>query len=423
MAKKIGLGMAAAVIVISVTVFAADRLYFIGLQKDIRTIIQGILSPGQISTLIDFRRKQVERFEAKEGEPPDLFQTWKKLDLTDEQQKQLLKIAGGLADEVHPYLMAAIETAGELTRKVLEGDSLDREINPLSARLGSELGEIFWNLARAHSGAKAVLTAKQIEIMEQNRSEHDLRIKSLIRDLPGMAEDLAALWTALQLMPNQADALETVHRLIMRYMQNERVKQHTEMRADMANILTADQLALADGFYERQIGDAAVLLQMGEERERFLEALGLTGEQKIKLVRMALDRRARIVSSVQDVLNAVGRLREQVHARIPDRSALMAAAAGLGSVIGQAAGVRAGLLADVKEVLTTEQTDLVRGHINSHFDQHLERARMMPAKVHDLIDFLNELGLTPGQKDQVVTLIAERHKAQRARHEGMKRLF
>jgi Spy/CpxP family protein refolding chaperone len=282
---------------------------------------------------------------------------------------------------------------------------------------------MFWNLARAHSGAKAVLTAKQIEIMEQNRSEHDLRMKGLIRDLPGMAEDLAALWTALQLTPNQADALETVHRLIVRYVQNEQVKQHNEMRADMANILTADQLALADRFYERQIGDGAVLLQMGEERERFLEALRLTGEQKIKLVRMVLDRRARIVPSVQDVLNAAGRLREQVHAEIPDRSALMAAAAGLGNVIGQAAGVGAGLIADVKEVLTTEQTDLVRGHINSHFDQHLEHARMMPVRVHDLIDFLNELGLTPGQKDQVVTLIAERHEAQRTRHEGMKRLF
>ena len=272
MAKKIGLGMAAVVIVIGVTVFAADRLYFIGLQKDIRTIIQGILSPGQISTLIDFRRKQVEKFEPKEGEPPDLFQTWKKLDLTEEQQKQLLKIADGLADEVHPYLMAAIETASELTRKVLEGDSLDPEINPLSARLGSELGEIFWNLARARSGAKAVLTAKQIEIMEQHRSEHDLRMKGLIRDLPGMAEDLAALWTALQLTPNQADALETVHRLIMRYVQNEQVKQHNEMRADMAKILTADQLALADRFHERQIGKTGrILLQMGEERERFLD--------------------------------------------------------------------------------------------------------------------------------------------------------
>ena len=116
-------------------------------------------------------------------------------------------------------------------------------------------------------------------------------------------------------------------------------------------------------------------------------------------------------------------MREQVHAEIPDRSALMAAAAGLGNAIGQVAGVGAGLMADVKGVLTTEQTDLVRGHINSHFDQHLEHARMMPVKVHELIDFLNELGLTPGQKDQVVILIAERHEAQRAKHEEMKRLF
>jgi len=423
MAKKIGLGVAAAVIMIGVTVFAADRLYLTGLQKDIRTIIQGILSPGQISTLMDFRRRQAEKFEPKAGEAPDLFETWKALDFTEEQQNQLLKIAGDSTDEIHPHLIAAIETAGELSRKVLEGDSFDPEISGLSARLGSELGEIFWSLARAHSGAKAVLTVRQVEIMEQLRTERDLRIKGLIRDLPGMAEDLAALWTALQLTPNQADALGTVHKLISRYVQSEQVKQHDEIRVDIAKILTSDQLALADRFHERQIGERAFWLQLVEERERFVEALGLTGEQKTRLVRLVLDRRARIVPSIQDVLNGAGRLREQIHAEPPDRSALMTAAAGLGNALGQAAGVGAGFMADVKGVLTTEQADLVSGHTNSLFNQHLERARMMPVKVHRLIAFLNELGLTPGQKDQVVKWIGDRLQAQRARHEGLLRLF
>jgi hypothetical protein len=259
--------------------------------------------------------------------------------------------------------------------------------------------------------------------MEHHRSERDLRMKGLIRDLPGIAEDFAALWTDLQLTSNQADALATVHRLIARKMKNEQVRQHDEMRADMAKILTADQRVLADRFFERRIGDRAVWYQTGEERERFLEALGLTGDQKIKLVRVVFDHRTAIVPSLQDVLNAVGRLREQVDAEVLDRSALMAATAELGHVIGRAAGSGAELIADLNEVLTTEQTDLVREHINSLFGHHFEHARRMPVKVHELIDFLRELGLTPGQKDQVVKRIAETHRAQWTRHEEMKRLF
>jgi hypothetical protein len=80
-------------------------------------------------------------------------------------------------------------------------------------------------------------------------------------------------------------------------------------------------------------------------------------------------------------------------------------------------------MADAREVLTTEQMDLVKGHINNHLDQHLEHARIMPTKLHELIDFLTELSLTPEQKDQVVKLIAEKHEAQRAKHHGMKRVF
>jgi hypothetical protein len=67
--------------------------------------------------------------------------------------------------------------------------------------------------------------------------------------------------------------------------------------------------------------------------------------------------------------------------------------------------------------------DLLNKHINKHFDQHLENARIMPAKLHALIDFVEELGLTPDQKDQVVKLIAEKHEARGARHHGMKRAF
>jgi Spy/CpxP family protein refolding chaperone len=271
---------------------------------------------------------------------------------------------------------------------------------------------------------RSVLTPEQIEIMEQHHGKHDLRMKSVIDGLPGMAEDLAALWDELNLTPHQADALEGAHRLITRYRQNQRVKQHDEWRADIVKILTSEQLTVADRFHDKQVATGgAHFLKKGEERERFLDELRLTGEQKIKLVQLVLDRRARIVPAVQDLMNAAGGLREQIHADIPERAALMAAAATLGDAIGQAACVGIEFTVDAREVLTTKQVDLLREHINKHFDQHLEHARIVPAKLHELIDFVEELGLTPEQKDQVVKLIADKHEAQRAKHHGMKRVF
>jgi len=432
MAKKIGLGIVAVIIVIGVTVYAADSRHFSGLQKDIRTVFKGILSPRQISTLMDFRRDHAEKFQWKADERPDLLKTWKELDLSEEQQGELLKIAGDLGDKTHPYLMTMIETGAELKRKVLdvnvlcltEGSSHHPAINQLSAQLGTEIGEISWNLALARSQVRSVLTPEQIEIMEQHRSKHNLRMKSVTDALPGMAEDLAALWGELKLTPNQADALEAAHRLITKYRQNQHIKQHNEWRADIAKILTSEQLAVADRFHEQLVPEGgAHFLRRGEERERFLDELRLTGDQKIKLVQIALDRRARIVPAIQDLMNAAGGLREQVHADIPDRSALMAAAARLGDAIGQAACVGVEFTADAREVLTTEQMDLLKEHINKHFDQHLEHARIMPAKLHELIDFVDELDLTPEQKDQVVKLIAEKHESRRAKHHGMKSIF
>jgi Spy/CpxP family protein refolding chaperone len=164
-------------------------------------------------------------------------------------------------------------------------------------------------------------------------------------------------------------------------------------------------------------------LKRAEERERFRSELDITGEQKIKLIQIALDRRARIVQAIQDVSNAAEELRKQVHADIPDRGILMAASAGLGDAIGSAAVVGAEFMAEAKSVLTTEQLDLLKSHINHHLDQHLEHARIVPAKFHELTGFLEELSLTPGQKEQIVKLIAKKHKEHKTRHSGMKGIF
>jgi Spy/CpxP family protein refolding chaperone len=424
MAKKIGLGVAAAIIVIAVTVFTADSGHFIGLQKDIRTIFRGILSPKQISTLMDFRRNHEGKFHWKGGEDRDLLKTWKELGLTEEQQKQLLRMAGDLADKTHPYLLAAIETGGELKRKVIDGDPHHPAINQLSAQLGTEIGEIFWNLALVRAQARLVLTPEQFEILQQHHSKRDLRLKSITQTLPSLADDLAALWTDLKLTPSQADALEAAHRLITRTRQNRHTEQNDEWKADIAKILTPEQLAVADRFHEKQASEGGwPFLRMRSERERFRNGLGLTGEQKVNLIQIVLDRRARIIPSIQDVMNAVGNLREQVYADIPDRSALMAVAARLGDAIGHAAETGTGLMADAREVLTSEQMDFIKGHSDDLLDQHLEHARTIPVKLHELIDFLNELGLTPDQKDQVVKLIAQKHEARGPMHHGMRRVF
>jgi hypothetical protein len=101
----------------------------------------------------------------------------------------------------------------------------------------------------------------------------------------------------------------------------------------------------------------------------------------------------------------------------------MAAASRLGDAIGQAACVGVEFIGDAREVLTTEQMNLLERHIENYLDQHLDHVRIMPAKVHELIDFFGELNLTPGQKGQVLKLIAEKHATHRARHHGMKRIF
>jgi Spy/CpxP family protein refolding chaperone len=424
MTKKIGWGIVLAIIVIGVTVFAADNRHLSDIQKDIGMVLKGILSPQQISTLINFRRGHAEKFHWKVGGPPDLFKTWKELDLSEEQQEQLMRIAGTLVDKTHPYLMTIIETGGELKRKVLESNPKDPEINQLSMRLGAEIGEALWNLTLVHHQARSVLTLGQTEIMEKHRSEHDLHLKSTIQALPDIAEDLAALWSGLKLTPNQVDALEAVHRVVTRYRQDQHAKRHDEWRADIAKILTSEQLVVADRFHEKEAAErSAHFLKIAEERERFHDELGLTGEQKIKLVQIALDRRAQIVQAIQNVANAAGGLRQQVHADIPDRGALMTAAAGFGDAIGHAAAVGAELVADAKEVLTTEQMDLLKSYINQHLNQHLQQVRIMPAKFHELIDLFDGLKLTPEQKDRIVKQIAEKHKEQRAKHRGMKRVL
>jgi Spy/CpxP family protein refolding chaperone len=424
MAKKIGWGIVAAMIAIGVTVFAADNQHIIGLQKDMRALLKGIMSPGQIATLMDFRRHQEERFHGKAGERPDLYGTWKELNLSQEQQEQVLKVAEDLVDKTNPYLIRVMETGSKLKEKVLEGNPDHPAINDLSTQLGKEIGEISWNLALARGQVRSVFTPGQIEVMERLRRQHGIGRKGRVDALPGMADDFAVLWSELKLTPDQADALGAVRRLITRTRQNQLVTQKQEWRPDIVKILTAEQLAVADRFHEKHVATSGTYrLKMGEERERFHNELGLTGEQKVKLIQITLDRRGGIVPCIQDGLKEAAGLREQIHADTPDRDALMAAAASLGDAIGRAAGVGAGLMIDAREVLTAEQMDLVRRHIAILCDQHLEHARIIPAKFHEWIGLLNDLGLSPSQKDQVVKLIAEKHQAQRARHHAMKSIF
>ncbi len=197
MVKKIGLGIVAAIIVIGVTVYAADSRHFNGLQKDIRTVFKGILSPRQISTLMDFRRDHAEKFHRKADARPDLFKTWKELDLSEEQQGQLIKIAGDLVDKTHPYLMTMIETGAELKRKVLDvnvlclndGNPHHPAINQLSTRLGTQIGEISWNLALARSQVRSLLTPEQIE--EPGMTEAGWSVKNLLWHLQCWAAEAA----------------------------------------------------------------------------------------------------------------------------------------------------------------------------------------------------------------------------------------
>ena len=121
MAKKIGWAVVGVILALAVSVFAADVGYLGNLPRDLATIMRGILSPRQISTLMDFRRDHGKDFHLEGKTTPDLFKTWKELNLSEEQQERLLQVAGDLADKAHPYLMSAIETGVELKAKGFRG--------------------------------------------------------------------------------------------------------------------------------------------------------------------------------------------------------------------------------------------------------------------------------------------------------------
>ncbi len=425
MAKKIGLGVVGLILMVGVTVLAADTGYFGDLPKDLTTVVKGILSPQQISVLMNFRRGHAKHFQAKGTERPDLFKTWKQLNLTEAQQKQLLKMAADSVDQVNPYLMPVVATGIELKRKVFEGDPDDPAINQLSAQLGKEMGEVLWQIALMHNQAKSILAADQIILLEQLRSEHGLRLETKINGLPEMAEQLATLWSELHLTPDQADGLAAAHRLLATHRRDQHLEQHNEWKAEIQKILTAEQVSMVDKFHEQQVAQGrADFLKTSDERARFSQDLGLTGEQKIKLVQIALDRRTQIVPAIQDLVKAAANVRDQLHRDTPDRGDLLTAAAILGDAIGRAAGVGAGLMAEVKQVLTTEQTELLGSYINNQLDRHVEHVRIMPLKVRQAVDLIDELGLTADQKDQIVKWIAEKHQVRNAtKHHGAPHFF
>jgi Spy/CpxP family protein refolding chaperone len=425
MAKKIGWGILAVILIMGVSGFAADTGYLGDLPKDLTTVLKGILSPQQISILMKFWRDHGKGFHGKGSERPDLFKAWKELNLSEEQQRQLLKISGDTVDKVHPYVMTMIATGTELTRKVIAGDPTDPSINELSAQFGKETGEMLWQMALVRGEARSLLTPDQIEILQQHRRQHDLLLKTRVDALPRMAEELAVLWSELNLTPSQMDGLSAVHRLMRTQRRNQHIRQHEEWKVDMEKILTPDQIRIAERFHDKQIAQGeAHFIKVSDERDRFCQDLGLTGEQKIGLLQIALEKRPRIVPSIQKIMNASADLRDQVHSDILDRKALMAAAAKLGDAIGQAAGVGAMFMNDAKEVLTTEQIELVREHMDSRIERHVEQVRIIPAKVHEVIELIDELGLTPEQKDLVVKVITQRHRDRRSNeHHGITKFF
>jgi Spy/CpxP family protein refolding chaperone len=281
-----------------------------------------------------------------------------------------------------------------------------------------------WKATLVHTDARAVLIPEQIKIFDQHRAGRRSPAKSAIDALPELADELATLWSKLELSPNQVDALGVVLKFVMRHKHSQHRERHEDVRADIEKILTPEQWAIAVRFHDGHVAEfEARFLKMAEERERFHDALDLTGEQKIEVVRIVLGDRARIASVIREVAVAAKGLHEAAHGEPPDRAAAVAAGERFGDAMGHAAALGAGLVASARDVLTQEQMDVLQTHVNRHLQGHLEHARIIPARVHEVIGFLNELNLTAEQKDRIVALIAEKHAQHHGRQRAMKGLL
>ncbi len=408
MIKKIGLGLtglAVAIAAITAIALASED----PLKNDLRTVVRGILSPGQVSVLMDFHGEHGGGHHGPQAGRIGHLSVWRDLELSRNQQERLLDLLDARIDAIGTSLLTVVASGSEIAKDLLEGVPVDGSFDAWSRRLGKEIGEAAWRAALASEEAKSVMTPEQVERMHQHRAEGIAKLADLSHRLVDGADDLAALWGELDLSPAQVDALGVVHKYAVGRRHAELLEKQNQMREKIGEVLTTDQAAAEDFHRMRRGGWLAHLTELAEARERFRRQLGLTGVQKIALVETMIDNRHAIAMAIQGVVKPWFELQGAIHADSLDHSGIRAAADELGASLVFAARTTAGVAADAAQMLTAHQRTTIHDHLNQLLDRHLARAERLPDRVRQGIGLLRELELTEEQKERIMRILVEFH--------------
>lgn len=420
MKKKIKWIVGSVLIAIVVSVFVAQAMISDNIKSDIKTALHGILSPGQIGTLMDFKKDCTDKYTFTAHHRSAPFELWRSLDLTEDQQEQLLAMVDEDVDSILPYMMQVLETGVQLKKTVLSGGADASGIDGLADRLGEQIGEAAWNLAQLRAEAMAVLTREQQDLISQHGSEHRRAAQTFLDQLPDFSNDLFALWNDLQLAPNQMDALTAVHNLARCCKRGGTLKSHENLKTEVETVLSPAQSSVLEDFHAAGISEFGPgFHEILSERESLFKELDLSGEQKIELANLLLDKRKEVGEALQDVADAVFILHDAIHDDAPDSGMIKEAAEDLGNAVGRAAHTAAVVVGDARGILTPEQSDLLDSHMEMYFEEHLAQVRNLPGRIHAVFDLLQTLDLTPEQKEQIMNILVDHHELG---HSGHRRL-
>jgi Spy/CpxP family protein refolding chaperone len=239
----------------------------------------------------------------------------------------------------------------------------------------------------------------------------------VLDQLPDVSDDLATLWSMLQLSPEQVDALAVIHKYAHRSKTGIGKKGHEFLKTEIKALLSADQASLVEKFLSTHAcEDGSGFQENMGRREVCFYMMHLSGEQKIELVTVILDHRKAIIDAAGNVVEAKFTLHDAIHADAPDQGVISEAAVKFGNAVGNAAHTSVALATAAKEVLTPSQLDQLDDHMTRHLDRRLAKFQDLPAKLHDAVDCLQALDLTPEQKEQIIIIMADYHGMRHCGH-------
>lgn len=413
--KKIIIGTLIAALLIG----AATVVAVVSPDAEVMRLIKNSLTPAQFSVLMDFRAAHQKDMEDRLAQRDDPAKIWRDLALTENQQDKLLDALAMNVDEVSTEVQKVQTTGGALRRAVFAGVPDSPELRDASVKLGHDLGDAAVAAARALADARSILTPAQVKLLEDKLAEHDQHLEAAVNKMPSRVEELVDLWKILALTPGQVEALSTIHDRMPVLMRERHKKDREEFRSEMKDILTPAQLALADRF--RAEGHDGRHERMREERKKFEAELGLSGSQKIQLVNLAIGRREALESAATLLIAATQDLRDKVLAVPTDEAAIRQSADRLAEIIGYSASMAAELVTDSRKILSDRQFILIEKQLDRHDAMIARRIAEAPARVHRLVSFLDELALTPAQKNSILDLVEKKHEERKDRFMKMHR--